>query len=71
VIGAYEYQHPVFDRVAVAAQKRLGAIQGATHLWFCGAWTGYGFHEDGLASALAVVDSLRLRWSAGDRRMVA
>ena len=71
VIGAYEYQHPVFDRVAVAAQKRLGAIQGASHLWFCGAWTRYGFHEDGLASALAVVDALRLRWSAGDRRMVA
>lgn len=71
VIGSYEYQHPVFDRVAVAAQKRLGAIQGASHLWFCGAWTRYGFHEDGLASALAVVDAMRARWSAGERRAAA
>ena len=43
------------------AQRRLPAIQGRRHTWFCGAWTGYGFHEDGLKSGLAVVAALRER----------
>jgi predicted NAD/FAD-binding protein len=42
----------------VAAQGRLGAFQGEQNTWFAGAWTGYGFHEDGLASGLAVASSL-------------
>jgi predicted NAD/FAD-binding protein len=71
VIGAYEYSHPIFDRAAVAAQKRLPAIQGGSHVWFCGAWARYGFHEDGLGSALGVVDALRARWRALDGRRVA
>ena len=64
VLGAYRYSHPVFDRAAIAAQQQLPRIQGHAHLWFCGAWTRYGFHEDGLVSALAVVDGLRQRWQA-------
>ncbi len=71
VIGAYEYHHPIFDRAAVEAQKRVPTIQGGSHLWFCGAWTRYGFHEDGLASAWSVVDAMRARWSAGERRAAA
>lgn len=59
VLGDYRYAHPVFDAAAIAAQQRLGEIQGRRHVWFCGAWTGYGFHEDGLRSGLAVVDGLR------------
>jgi predicted NAD/FAD-binding protein len=59
VIGEYDYDHPVFDLAAIAAQKRVPQIQGLAHTWFCGAWTGYGFHEDGLRSALQVLDGLR------------
>ena len=62
VIGSYDYSHPVFDQAAVAAQHQLPQIQGRSHVWFCGAWTRYGFHEDGLMSALNVVESLRGRW---------
>jgi uncharacterized protein len=54
----------VFDRAAVQAQQRVPTLQGRSHVWFCGAWTRYGFHEDGLMSGLAVVDGLRARWAA-------
>lgn len=63
VIAEIDYEHPVFDLGAIAAQRRLGELQGRSHLWFCGAWTGYGFHEDGLASGLAVADALRQRFA--------
>ena len=43
----------MFDRAAIAAQARLPSLQGQGGIWFCGAWTGYGFHEDGLVSGLA------------------
>jgi predicted NAD/FAD-binding protein len=59
VIGSYEYAHPVFDGPAIRAQRQVSNIQGRSRTWFCGAWTGYGFHEDGLKSGLAVADSLR------------
>lgn len=65
VIGSWDYAHPVFDAGAIAAQRRLPLIQGQSHLWFAGAWTGYGFHEDGLASGLAVADELLARVTAG------
>ena len=48
------YHHPVFDARAVAAQAELPALQGHRRTFYAGAWTGYGFHEDGLASAVAV-----------------
>lgn len=56
-----EYAHPVFDQAAIDAQMRLPELQGRSHVWFCGAWTRYGFHEDGLMSGLAVADALRAR----------
>ena len=52
VMGEYDYMHPVFDLAATRAQKDLPALQGVKHAYFCGAWTGYGFHEDGLKSGL-------------------
>ncbi len=48
------YSHPIFDPEAIAAQVRLPDIQGSGRSWFCGAWAGYGFHEDGLESGMAV-----------------
>jgi predicted NAD/FAD-binding protein len=50
--------HPQFDAGAFAAQAKLDTIQGVRRTWFCGAWTGYGFHEDGLRSGLDVAQSL-------------
>jgi predicted NAD/FAD-binding protein len=57
-IGAFDYMHPLFDAHAIAAQRQLAAIQGTRRTWFCGAWTGYGFHEDGLKSGMAVAAAL-------------
>ena len=56
--GKYACEHPQYTAAAFAAQKRLDEIQGRRHTWFCGAWTGYGFHEDGLRSGLAVAQAL-------------
>ncbi|KIZ39523.1 MULTISPECIES: FAD-dependent oxidoreductase [Rhodopseudomonas] len=56
--GQYRFDHPHYTAAAFAAQKRLGEIQGQHNTWFCGAWTGYGFHEDGLRSGLAVAQAL-------------
>ena len=58
VIGAFDYAHPVFDGAALAAQRRLPTLQGVRNTWFAGAWTGWGFHEDGLKSGLAVAGAL-------------
>ena len=58
VLREIDYAHPVFDAAAVAAQQRLPDIQGCNKVWFAGAWTGYGFHEDGLRSGLAVADAI-------------
>jgi predicted NAD/FAD-binding protein len=58
-----DYAHPVFDQKAIAAQARVPALQGERHTWFCGAWTRYGFHEDGLMSGLAVAAGLRHQWA--------
>ncbi|WP_416548968.1 NAD(P)/FAD-dependent oxidoreductase [Limnohabitans sp. DCL3] len=54
IVGEYDYAHPVFDLAAIEAQKRLPLLQGQHNTWYAGAWTGYGFHEDGLKSGLQV-----------------
>jgi len=56
--GEYFYDHPVFDDKAIKAQGELPALQGKNGLYFCGAWTRYGFHEDGLMSAVAMAKSM-------------
>ncbi|MBS1218116.1 MAG: amine oxidoreductase [Proteobacteria bacterium] len=58
VIDRYQYAHPVFDRAATDAQARLRRLQGRRDTWFCGAWAGYGFHEDGLKAGMAVAADL-------------
>ena len=57
-IKSFEYEHPIFDHAALNAQKSLWTLQGANRTWFCGAYFGHGFHEDGLQSGLAVAEAL-------------
>ncbi|MGI9402324.1 MAG: NAD(P)/FAD-dependent oxidoreductase [Rhizobiaceae bacterium] len=56
--ATFDYSHPQFDADALAAQERLPSIQGRNNTWYCGAWTRFGFHEDGLASGLAAASLL-------------
>jgi len=58
IIDRYTYAHPVFDQAGIAAQARLPQLQGQRNTWFCGAWAGYGFHEDGLKAGMAVAADL-------------
>ncbi len=54
ILRQIEYHHPVYSREALAAQKRFHEINGRNRTYFCGAYWGHGFHEDGVNSALAV-----------------
>jgi predicted NAD/FAD-binding protein len=58
IISTHAYEHPLFDTAAVAAQKALWGLQGVGGVWFCGAYFGAGFHEDGLQAGLAVAEAL-------------
>ncbi|HUV32722.1 MAG TPA: FAD-dependent oxidoreductase [Devosiaceae bacterium] len=58
VEAAFDYEHPVFTAGVMAAQRDLWAIQGHRRTWFCGSYFGYGFHEDGARSGLAVAEEL-------------
>ncbi|MGH6623705.1 MAG: NAD(P)/FAD-dependent oxidoreductase [Burkholderiaceae bacterium] len=58
-IATIDYAHPVFDAAAISAQQRLDSVQGRRGVWFAGAWTGYGFHEDGLTSGMKVAAAIR------------
>ena len=58
VIRRIDYAHPVFDLAAIDAQQSMPQLQGQQHTWYAGAWLGYGFHEDGLKSGLAVAREL-------------
>ncbi len=57
-LAEFDYAHPVFDAAAIATQAALPSIQGLRNTWFAGAWTGYGFHEDGLRSGLGVAGQI-------------
>jgi predicted NAD/FAD-binding protein len=57
--GSFDYAHPVFDLAAIRAQSQVPALQGKQNTYFCGAWTGYGFHEDGLKSGLEVATRIQ------------
>jgi uncharacterized protein len=71
VLASFDYSHPVFDLAATEAQRHLPALQGRGGVWFCGAWTRYGFHEDGLLSAQGVVARMRLAWQQTDTDRMA
>jgi predicted NAD/FAD-binding protein len=61
-----EYAHPIYTQDTLRGQQAISAIQGQRRTYFAGAWLGYGFHEDGFKSALAVADALGVRppWQA-------
>lgn len=58
VYDRHWFEHPVFDEVAIDAQDKIPEIQGKDRIWYCGAWQRYGFHEDGLWSAVRVAKEL-------------
>lgn len=69
LIGAETYHHPLFDAGAVEAQEQLWSLQGVRNTWFCGAYFGAGFHEDGIQAGLAVAEALggvRRPWRVAD-----
>jgi predicted NAD/FAD-binding protein len=62
VLERMRYEHPVFNLAAVAAQKRKEQIQGSNRTWYAGAYWGWGFHEDGMRSAVAVAHAFGIDW---------
>ena len=58
IICSYEYEHPLFDAAAIHSQRHLWDLQGRQNTWFCGAYFGSGFHEDGIQAGLAVAEKL-------------
>ena len=58
LLADFEYDHPIFDQAALDAQQKLWSLQGANRTWYCGAYFGHGFHEDGLQAGLAVGEAL-------------
>ena len=60
-LAEFDYAHPIFDAAAIAAQQQLASVQGENGIWLAGAWGSYGFHEDGLKSALRVVNGMGLQ----------
>jgi predicted NAD/FAD-binding protein len=58
VFATYNYEHPIFDSSAIKAQSRIEEIQGIDNFYFCGAYQKYGFHEDGISSALNAIKKL-------------
>jgi predicted NAD/FAD-binding protein len=73
VLVTRRYRHPQFDAAAMDAQALLPTIQGADRLYFAGAWSGWGFHEDGIASAVRVARLLGITppWEAATERSAA
>ena len=58
IIKKIEFTHPFYDMQAINAQKYLTELQGVNNSWFCGSYFGYGFHEDGLNSAITVAKKI-------------
>jgi predicted NAD/FAD-binding protein len=73
VLAERHFRHPQFDAAALRAQVRLAEIQGTAGVWFAGAWTGWGFHEDGIASAVRIAAALGVAppWVAAPDRLAA
>ncbi|MEL6550542.1 MAG: FAD-dependent oxidoreductase [Pseudomonadota bacterium] len=61
----YTFRHPVFDTAALQAQDAVRRFNGANNTWFCGAWMKNGFHEDGISSAVDVVEAIEAQAAMG------
>ncbi len=59
VLGSYSYRHPVYSLAGIAAQRRRHEINGIQRTFYCGAYWSYGFHEDGVNSALSALETFR------------
>ena len=64
ILRRMRYEHPVYSHASVAAQARKAEIQGQRHTWFAGAYWGWGFHEDGMRSAVEVAKALGVQWNS-------
>ena len=62
------YHHPVYTQASVAARARKAEIQGQRRTWFAGAYWGWGFHEDGMRSAVEAAAALGVRWRGSGQR---
>ncbi len=62
ILRRMRYHHPLYSPASVAAQSRKSEIQGTNKTWFAGAYWGWGFHEDGMRSAVDVANGLGVRW---------
>ena len=62
VLARMRYHHPVYTQTSVNAQTRKAEIQGWRRTWFAGAYWGWGFHEDGMRSAVEVTHALGVQW---------
>jgi hypothetical protein len=65
VLARMRYHHPVYTQASVLAQARKAEIQGWRRTWFAGAYWGWGFHEDGMRSAVDVAAALGVHWAPG------
>ncbi|MGI9658440.1 MAG: NAD(P)/FAD-dependent oxidoreductase [Gaiellaceae bacterium] len=62
VLKTIVYEHPQYSVASLAALSRVAELQGGARTYYCGAWQGFGFHEDGFNSAIAVASSLGVEW---------
>ena len=67
VLAELSFQHPMYSHAAVAAQERVASIQGVDRIWYAGAWTRYGFHEDGILSGVHIAEALGAQVPWGDQ----
>jgi predicted NAD/FAD-binding protein len=61
IFAQFEYNHPIFDEKAVKAQSQVDQIQGIDNIYFCGAYQSYGFHEDGIASGIRLLNKMNIK----------
>ena len=61
IFAQFEYNHPIFDEKAVKAQSQIDQIQGIDNIYFCGAYQSYGFHEDGIASGIRLLNKMNIK----------